>query len=336
MSRRRPLLVATALATLTLTACGSGGDAPADSGSSTAPSSDASSPSTPAENRAVTIGALTISETAPLWAAVKAGIFAEHGLDVTIQPIQGGAQALPALVNGEVDFTVGQPFGVMRAREQGLEVSIVANYAESLREGDDINAVVAGADSGITSPKDLAGKRVSVNSLGAAGDLTIRAAVDADGGDSATVKFVEIAFPDAAAQIAAGNIDAAWVPEPFVSMIVGAGGSRVVDPYRETIPGLPTLVVQATQKTVDDDPELVSAVREALTAAFDWAKANDAEMRQSLVEEMSLPEAAATGLPLPVFTTTIDREALQSLADLAVKYGYFTQAPDLDAIIAEG
>ena len=325
---RRPALVAALVAALSLglAACSSSDPAPqAEPEASSAP--DADSP------RAVTIGALTISETAPLWAAVDAGIFAEHGLDVTVQPIQGGAQAMPALINGDIDFSLGQPFGAMRASLQGLDVAIVANYAQSLTEGDDINSVVVGAGSDITSPADLAGKKVAVNSLGAAGDLTIMAAVEEDGGDPGTIEFVEVAFPDAQAQLAAGNIDAAWVPEPFVSMIVGGGGARVVDPYQAVLPGLPTLVLQTTGATVTDDPELVDAVREALTAAFAWAAENDEAMRASLVTEMSLPEAAAAGLPLPEFSTEIDQEVLQGLADLAVQYEFFDQAPDLDELI---
>src|SRR5690606_22091487 len=145
------------------------------------------------------VGALPISETAPLWAAVKAGIFEEHGLEVTVQPIQGGALAMPALLNGDVDFMIGQPFGALRASLQGLDVKIISNYAESFAEGDDINSVVAGPGSDISRPADLAGKRVAVNSLGAAGDLTIMAAVEADGGDPSTISFIEVAFPDAQA-----------------------------------------------------------------------------------------------------------------------------------------
>lgn len=325
---RRPALAAALVTALSLGLAACSSSTPS-SGGATSAAPDADSP------RAVTIGALTISETAPLWAAVEAGVFAEHGLDVTVQPIQGGAQAMPALVNGDIDFSVGQPFGAMRASLQGLDVAIVSSYAQSLTEGDDINSVVVGAGSDITTPADLAGKKVAVNSLGAAGDLTIKAAVEADGGDPDAVEFVEVAFPDAQAQLDAGNIDAAWVPEPFVSIIVGAGGARVVDPYQSVLPGLPTLVVQTTGATVTDDPELVEAVREAFTAAFAWAADNDDAVRQALVDEMSLPEPAAANLRLPEFTTQIDRDVLQGLADLAVEHAYFDQAPDLDTLVVE-
>lgn len=343
MNRRPALLVALA-ATLSLGLVGCSSSNGNETPEPAAPSSAAEEPApetSPADDEVspdvvpITIGALPISETAPVWAAVAEGVFLEHGFDVTVQPIQGGAQAMPALLNGDVDFMVGQPFGALRANLQGLDVKIIANYAESYPDGDDINAVVSAPGSDIARPADLAGKRVAVNSLGAAGDLTIMAAVAQDGGDASSIEFVEVAFPDAQAQLEAGNIDAAWVPEPFVSMIVGAGGANVVYPYQATLPGLPTLVIQTTGDRVQHEPDLVANFVAALQAAFDWAKANDERTRQSLVDEMSLPEPAAAGLPLPHFTTTLDRAVLQSLADLAIEHGFFDESPDLDALIAE-
>lgn len=342
MNRRPALLVALAAAlSLGLVGCSSTPESPAPTTADPAPatSSEDTEPTeadpTEPEVRQITIGALPISETAPLWAAVEAGVFTEHGFDVTVQPIQGGAQAMPALLNGDVDFLVGQPFGAMRASLQGLDVKIIANYAESYATGDDINAVVSAPGSDITRPADLAGKRVSVNSLGAAGDLTIMEAVAADGGDPSTIEFVEVAFPDAQAQLEANNIDASWVPEPFVSMIVGAGGAKVVYPYQATLPGLPTLMVQTTGAKVTEDAALVADFRAALTAVFEWAKDNDDALRQSLVTEMSLPEPAAAGLPLPHFTTTVDSAVIQGLSDLAITHKFFDAAPDLAALIVE-
>lgn len=283
----------------------------------------------------ITIGALPISETAPLWAAIDAGVFDEYGLDVTVEAIQGGALAMPALVNGDVDFMIGQPYGALRAHIQGLDARIIANYASSYAEGEDINGVVSAPGSDITSPADLAGKRVAVNSIGAAGDLTISAAVEQDGGDPSTIEFVEVIFPDAQAQLEAGNIDAAWVPQPFLNMIVGAGGNLVVYNYQATLPGLPTLVIMATDSTVSEDPELVTAVRDAFAAAFAWAEENDDAVRQALVDNLSIPEEAAANLPLPEFTTSLDVGLIQELADMAEQYGFFDAAPDVAEIVAD-
>lgn len=281
----------------------------------------------------VRVAALPIAETGALWGAIDAGVFAEHGIEVEVVPAQGGAQAIPALLSGDIQFAIGQPFGPFRADLQDLGVAVIGNYASSLAEGKDVNAVVSLADSGITTVADLAGKRVSVNSLGAAGDVTIMKAVQDAGGDPTTIEFVEVGFPDAQAQLEAGNIDAAWVPDPFMSQIVGAGGNLVVHPYQATIPGLPLLVNITTQELIDTDPELVKNFAAAMAEALEWATDNEDAVRAAIVTNMDIPEAGAAGITLPDFTADLDVADLKKLADLGVEFGVIDSAPDFDRLI---
>ncbi|MDG4825153.1 ABC transporter substrate-binding protein [Asanoa sp. WMMD1127] len=289
------------------------------------------------ELRAVRVAALPITETAALWGGSKAGIFAKHGLRVEVLPAQGGAQAIPALINGDIDFAIGQPFGPFRADLQDLGVVMIGNYASSYATGDDINAVVASAKSGIKRPAQLAGRRVAVNSLGAAGDVTIMAAVEKDGGDPKAVQFVEVAFPDAPAQLAAGNIDAAWVPEPFVTQLRARGDTFVVAPYQATVPGLATLTTIATKKRMESDADLVAAFSAAMKETLSWAAdpANDAAVRQSIKDNLELPDAVADSVKLPTFGWEIDRASLTALATLAGKYGVLDRQPDLDRLVQQ-
>jgi NitT/TauT family transport system substrate-binding protein len=311
--RFAPLAVIAATAML-LSACSTPSPAPA--------------PSNDGELRSISVAALPIVETSALWGAMKAGIFEKHGLEVTVVPAQGGAQAIPALLNGDIQFAIGQPFGPFRAEPQGLGIKILSNYASSLESGPDVNAVVASAASGITSVADLAGKRVSVNSLGAAGDVTIMAAVEAAGGDPKSIKFVEVGFPDVEAQLAAGNIDAGWVPEPFVSKIVAGGGSLIMYPYQATIPGLPLLINYTTQDLIDSDPQLVDDYTAAMAEALAWATDNEADVRQAIKDNLEVPEPVADGVPLPVFTADLDKDKIEQLATLAVKEGVLESAPN--------
>jgi len=287
------------------------------------------------ETRSVRVAALPIGETGALWAAIDEGIFADYGLELEIVPAQGGAQAIPALLSGDIDFAIGQPFGPFRADLQNLGVTIIGDYADSLAEGTDVNGVVALGDSGITGPADLAGKRVAVNSLGAAGDVTIMKAVEDAGGDPTTIEFVEVSFPDAQAQLEAGNIDAAWVPDPFMSMVTGAGGNLVVHPYQATIPGLTVLTTITTQELIDTEPELVSDFAAAMTEALDWATANEDALRAAIVENMGIPEAAAAGITLPTFTSEIKVGDLEALAALAVEFGVLDAEPDFDRLVQQ-
>jgi NitT/TauT family transport system substrate-binding protein len=289
------------------------------------------------ELRQVRVAALPITETAALWGGIKAGIFAKHGLGVEVLPAQGGAQAIPALINGDIDLAIGQPFGAFRADLQNLGVVIVGNYASSYPDGDDINAVVASAASGITRPAQLAGRKVAVNSLGAAGDVTIMASVEKDGGDPSAIKFVEVAFPDAPAQLEAGNIDAAWVPEPFVTQLRGRGDTVVVEPYQATIPGLATLTTMTATKLLESDAALVADFSTAMRETLQWAQdpANETAVRQAIKDNLELPDAVAESVRLPRFGWEVDRASLTTLATLAQKYGVLDKQPDFDRLIKQ-
>ncbi|MCR2762899.1 ABC transporter substrate-binding protein [Microbacterium sp. zg.B48] len=317
-----------AVAALALSGCTDSGAAPAGT-----PTGGADE--TPGETRSVRVAALPIAETGALWAAIDEGIFAEHGLEVEVVPAQGGANAIPALLSGDIQFAIGQPFGPIRADQQDLGVVIVGNYANSNAEGDDVNAVVALGDSGITRPADLAGKKVSVNTIGAAGDLTIRKAVQDDGGDPSSIEFVEVVFPDVPAQLEAGTMDAAWAPDPFRASVLGGGGVSVVQPYQATIPGLTVLTSITTQAILDEDPELVAAYSEAMAEALDWASSNEEAVRAAIATNLEIPEEAAAGITLPTFTWDLSDAGIEELGALAVEFAYIEAEPDYEAMIQQ-
>jgi len=299
------------------------------------PSSGPSDDGAAGELTKVRVAALPIAETGALWAAIDEGIFEDHGLDIEVVPAQGGANAIPALLSGDIQFAIGQPFGPIRADVQDLGVVIVGNYANSLAEGDDVNAVVALGDSGITRPADLAGKKVSVNTIGAAGDLTIRKAVQDDGGDPSTIEFVEVAFPDVPAQLAAGTMDAAWAPDPFRAMVLGDGGVSVVAPYQATIPGLSVLTNITTQALLDDDPDLVADYSAAMAEALEWASSNEDAVRAAIATNLDIPDAAAAGITLPTFTWDLADAGIEDLGALAVEFAYIDAEPDFDRLLQQ-
>jgi NitT/TauT family transport system substrate-binding protein len=301
---------------------------------SAAPSASPTSSGT-GEVTKIRVAALPIAETGALWAAMDEGIFEKHGLEVEVVPAQGGANAIPALLSGDIQFAIGQPFGPIRADLQDLGIVIIGDYADSLATGTDVNAVVALGGAGIERPRDLAGKKVSVNTIGAAGDLTIRKAVQDDGGDPSTIEFVEVAFPDVPAQLDAKTMDAAWAPDPFRAMIVGAGGVSVVQPYQATIPGLSVLTSITSQKYMDEHAEVVKQYSEAMAEALDWAASNEEAVRAAIATNLDIPAEAAAGITLPTFTWELNVDDIKTLGALAVDFDYIDAEPDYDRMIQQ-
>lgn len=282
----------------------------------------------------ITVGVLSIAPAAAIQYGIDEGIFEEHGLDVSTQVAQGGAAMLPAVSTGQIDFGVGNPLSVLVAASQGVDVRVVTGYSFSMAEGDDINAVVARAGDGIETWADLAGKSVSVNAVNTQGDLTIKESVAKDGGDPDSVKFIEIAFPDALAQLDSGNVDAVWIPEPFLSR-AGADPSKYVTvgyPNQESIPGMATMVTFASGDVAEDD-ELVEKWRAALADVLDAATEDREGFGATIASFTGMPAEVATGLRLERLTADLDAALITDLSDLAVKYEFITSEPDLDTVI---
>ena len=186
----------------------------------------------------VSVGVIPIVDCAPIYLGDKQGFFKEEGLQLDIQTATGGAAIVPGVVSGSFDFAFSNLISVMVAKDKGLDLKFVANGASTTGEiGKDIGGVVVPAGSSIQSAKDLAGKTVSVNNLSNIGDTTIKSVIEKDGGDPNSVKFVEVAFPDAPAALANKQVDAAWILEPFLSKAVAEGGKIVSSNFVEMQPG---------------------------------------------------------------------------------------------------
>ncbi|EMY32233.1 ABC-type nitrate/sulfonate/bicarbonate transport systems periplasmic components-like protein [Arthrobacter crystallopoietes BAB-32] len=325
--KRTFLTVLAGVSVLGLAACGSG----SPSGET---GTEGASPEAGAGGlEKVTVGVIPIVDTAPLYLGEEKGFFEEEGLDLDIQTVAGGAAAIPAVVSGGFDFSFGNVVSVMVANDKGLDIQLVANGNST--SGDvskDFSGVVVPEDSDIQSAKDLAGKTVSVNTLANIGDTTIRSIVEEDGGDPESVKFVEVGFPDAPAALANGQVDAAWILDPFLSKAVADGGRVISYNFADFDPNLDISGYFTTGDTVENKPELVAKFKAAMNKSLEYAQENPEEVRDIVGTYTKIEEADRAEMALPTFRKDFNMEAAQKLADAAVKYGTLSKAPDLESM----
>jgi NitT/TauT family transport system substrate-binding protein len=321
--KRTFLTLLAGVSVLGLAACGSGSPSGGEGGGNEPAASGGLTP--------VTVGVIPIVDTAPLWLGDSKGFFEEEGLDLDIQNVAGGAAAIPAVVSGGFDFAFGNLVSVMVANDKGLDIKLVANgNSTSGDTSHDFGGVVVNGDSDIKSPKDLSGKTVSVNTLSNIGDTTIRSVIEADGGDPDSVKFVEVGFPDAPAALANGQVDAAWILDPFLSQSVDDGGRVVSYNFADFDKNLDISGYFATGDTVANDPELVKKFQAAMNRSLEYAQENPDEVRDIVGTYTKIDEAARAEMALPAFRKDFNMEAAQKLADAALKYGTLTKPAELD------
>lgn len=201
----------------------------------------------------VNAGVIAIVDTAPIHLGKAKGFFAEQGIDLTITPVQGGAASISGAVSGQFQFAFANTTSLLTAKQQGLDVKVVANGVSSTgKQGADFSAVLVKADSPIRTAKDLAGKKISVNQLKNIGDTTVRASVRNAGGDPNGIEFVELPFPDAPAALQSGRVDAIWVVEPFVSQALSQGARAVAWNFADAAPDLTVAMYKASVQTIAD------------------------------------------------------------------------------------
>ncbi|MGY1620882.1 ABC transporter substrate-binding protein [Geodermatophilus sp. SYSU D00965] len=317
---RARAVAAGAAALLTLAACGGSDDAGGGGGG-------ADGGLTP-----VTIGTQPIVDSAPLYLGVDQGFFEAVGIDLTIESASGGAVVVPSVVSGDYQFGRGNVLSTMIAVDQGLPLTCITN-ANSTAGNPDFGAVVVAADSPIQSMADLAGKSVSVNTLNNIGDTTIRAVVEEAGGDPQAVEFVEIPFPDAPAALQTGQVDAAWILDPFLTEAVDAGARVLSYNFSDFHPELDISCVFTSRQLMQEDPELVAAFQRAMNESLEFAQQNPDEVRRITGTYTEIDPAVLERIVIPTFRTEFSEEAMALLGQKATEYGTLSKEPDLDQLL---
>ncbi|GAA4587908.1 hypothetical protein GCM10023194_38190 [Planotetraspora phitsanulokensis] len=282
----------------------------------------------------VKVGVIPIVDVAPIYLGKEKGFFSSRKLNLTLESGQGGAAIVPGVVSGQFQFGFSNVTSLMIAQTQGVPLKGVANgNASTGKDGEDFGAIVVKGDSPIQSAKDLAGKKVAVNTLKNIGDTSVRASVRKAGGDPSTVEFVEIAFAQMPAALDAGQVDAAWVVEPSLAAVKAAGGRIVASNFVDVAPDLTVALYFTSEKLMADNPDLVKRFQEAMRESLTYADGHPDEVRKILSTYTKIDAATMSTLVLPKWPAEPNRASLDELAKLGQQDGLFTKAPDLDKLL---
>jgi len=282
----------------------------------------------------VDVGVIPIVDVAPIYLGKDKGFFEDEGIDLSMETGQGGAAIVPGVASGQFQFGFSNLTSLMVAAEQGLGIKVVAAGNSTTGEvGKDFGAVVVPGDSTIADAAALEGKTVAVNTLNNIGSTTINKAVRDAGGDPTKVKYVELAFPDMPGALAGGQVDAAWVVEPFLTITQGQGAKPVVWNFAETDPNLMIAAYFTSAEVLAEDADLVKRFTSALNKSLDYAQEHPDEARAIIQTYTELDADAAAKITLPKWSSTIDENSFAVLGDLAVTDGALKSEPDTGALL---
>jgi len=322
-----PLIVAVALATLS--ACSSGSsDSMGAAGAVAMPG-----PTGALEQSTITVEAVPTADEAGLYIASDLGYFAQEGLTVKIAPTGGGELAIPDLTGGKANLVAGNYVSFIQAQiSRKADLRIIAN-GSLMQPGNQAVYVLPGSK--IKTVADLASHRgghkakIGVNTLNNIGQLLIGSLLQDQGYALSDVSLTPPAgkgnpFALLLSELAGGQIDAAWLPEPFATIAQQSlGAVKLADFDQGSMENFPIGTYIGTAQWVTSHPTTIAAFLPALQKAQQKADTDRGQVESSLIKNTMLPNGmkqdqasqVAALMTLNSYPLIMDISTLQRVSD---------------------
>jgi len=271
----------------------------------------------------------------PVLYAIREGLFRKAGVDVTIDRASSGAAIASGVAGGAIDVGVANIFSLVLAHVHGLGFVLIAPGAIHLPNSPN-SGIIVGANSPIRSARDLNGKTISVPGLNDIGRIGIANWVDANGGDSSTLRFIELPVSSVLPALEQGRIDAGAAFEPQLSQAVAAEKARFVGDFMGSLGGT---VLESAFFTSDEFMKKNRAAIERFSKVMKQATAYTNSHQVQTAEFL----ATFTGLDIDsirrskraVIGTSLDPRYIQPTINAAAKYKVISQVFDARELLSE-
>lgn len=250
---------------------------------------------------------------------VRSGIFSKLGLDVHVQKLNGGAAVSAAVIGGSIDIGKSNVFGVIAAHMKGVPLLLESLAATYSSDRPNVGFVVA-KDSPIKSPSELNGKTLATPGLGDLFTQVSSAWIDQNGGDSHSVKFVELPMPLIGQAIASGRVDGALMVDPIMHDAVATGKVRIIGrPFDAIAKHFGITYYFCTRDYATKNADVLARFRRGVAQAAAYAMSHQSELVPLAMEYTGLSRTQVEDSPV-LIGSGADPQMLQPVIDFAAKY----------------
>ena len=245
---------------------------------------------------------------APGYVALEEGIFEDvlAPTKVEVTYFNSGSDAGAAIQSGSIDATyIGPGPATALYLQPDSRVAIVSGVTS----GGASFVVRTGA--GIESPEDLAGKRIAVPGVGNTQDVALRTWLHEQGlkanDEGGEVSVAAVDNPELLGLFQSGQVDGAWEPEPYPSLLISEGLAEPFVDEAELWPNgeFVTTVLAVNTTYMDANPDVVAKLVEANVQAIQ-AIEDDPEAAKAAAQA-GLINAGAPSLDQSVVDTAWDK-----------------------------
>jgi NitT/TauT family transport system substrate-binding protein len=275
----------------------------------------------PLEKTNIVVDAFPAIDSAGLFIAEQRGLFKAQGLNVTIKLASTSQAAISGQLAGTYDITSADY--VTYVDNALLDKAPLRIVAESSVLQPNVLTLLVKAGSRVQSVQQLKHQVVSVNAPNDIGTLLVDSLLTDNGVPLNSVTFNNnVAFPNVGQELSSGKVDAAFAPEPFVSLDGMQAGTEVLaDLDQGGSAGFPIQGVAVTQSWARANPNTLAAFERAYTQGQQIADTDRSAVELAIEQFLGLPKLAAALVSLPNFPTGVDPVRLQRLVDAMVRFG---------------
>ncbi|HEV8020423.1 MAG TPA: ABC transporter substrate-binding protein [Candidatus Lustribacter sp.] len=277
------------------------------------------------------IATVPIDAGAQAYYALDQGFFRDAGIDAQVDAIASGAAVLAGVASGALDIGFSNLISIAVAYKHNVPVTLLAPASLYLAAVP-TSVLMVPANSPAKTARDLNGKTFGANGLKTITQYSAQVWMDKNGGDSSTVKFVEMSFPQIIEALGANRIDAAIVADPFIAQ--AEPGARVfANAYDAIAPRFIIGCFFTTTSWAAAHADLAKRFAQAIARTAQWANTHQPQSALILAKYGKMDPSAAAKMKRVQYAPRFVISEMQPEIDLAAKYGGLTATFPADELV---
>ena len=278
------------------------------------------------------LGASPFESHGVVYYAQEEGFFRRAGLSVDVQVYSGGSAIVAAVIGGALQAGLGNPIPLANAREHGVRLLYIApGYVRAIKNPADTLLVVA-IGSPIRAAKDLNGKTIAIVGVKGMDAIAVDAWSDAHGGDSVSLKYVELPQNAMADAVASGRVDGAVIAEPALGEALSAGRVHTFAKPYDALGNIMIAGVFSTEDWTLKHADTIRRFQVAINQAAAWAVKNP---QRAAVDLQKYTKASISRVH-EYHATTLDPALIQPILDASFRYKLINETVDARDLIWKG
>ncbi len=244
------------------------------------------------------IAAIPVLDTLPMYVAQNEGFFAAENIEVELIPVSSAPKRDELVASGQVDGMVNEIVSTIFFNRDETRIQIV-RYARTATPNSPMFRILASSQSEITTVDGLKNIAIGVSQGTVIEYLTDRL-LEAEGFSSDEIEVV--AVPDIGQRttlLGSGELDAAMLPDPLASLVMGQGASLVIDDSSH--PEFAHSVYTFRAEFIQENPAAVQGFLRAIEKAVEMINTQPEKFNDLLAEQNLVPPPLQGKFPMPQF-----------------------------------